>query len=100
MQECDSCSLFFYVRCSLLFWVRFYHSFCGRAVGQPFGAPRHSMEQSTGWITDDGLGASLILQLDWIMMLGLDFFYNLAEEFSTICELFVVGVGSHVLEHI
>jgi len=52
----------------------FLHSLCGRAVGQPCQCPERSAQQSTGLIADDGLGASLSLQLHQITLVLFSFF--------------------------
>lgn len=83
-RMCWLLSFSFCVRCSLLFWVMFHHSFCG--VGHwanPVGAPTHSVEQSTGWVCS------------WI---ELCLAFCSVWRFSTIWELFVASSRSDVLE--
>lgn len=93
-------SFFFCVRCSLLFWVMFYHSYCGRAVGQPCRCPQalNGAEHRLDHRWWAGCLSELAAGLNYGA--GFGFLYSLAEGFSTICELFVDSSGSHVLEYI
>lgn len=77
-----------------------YHLFCGRAVGQPCECPQaligaeHRLDHKR-WA---GCLSELAPGLNYGV--GFGFLYSLAEEFFSICELFVVSSGSHVLEYI